>query len=358
MKKNQLLSMLALFGLLLCFSAYRAYAIDMADFPGSAQVSEQQLEQMKNVGIPDEDISSLYQQIEVYHLTPLQIDNYVKGLIANATNPTPKQRSKSYEHLPNGDTITPYGIIPYQDIAQKWTHSSDFSLRSVSGLEDRVNSADQSGVYYLVNSTAGHNQLTSYVTLPSLSNVNDIDRPYQFFGISSSNAGHSMYGDIGLVYFPSLGQWKAFYNIVEDGDRKQEYEINFTGGNNVYFHVQMYTDKVELIIRDKASWAEVGRVVYNFRTNCVPSNFSTTKFSKQINLAQTLNGSPLNIHTGTIMVAAQYDQSWLYTPSANYAFTPQYCSEAYRQGPTTEAYTKVTANFSPWTSDTVNISFN
>jgi hypothetical protein len=166
-----------------------------------------------------------------------------------------------------------------------------------------------------------------------------------------------MYGDIGFVYFPASGQWKGCYNVVENGSRYENYNFNFTGGSNIYFHLQMYTNQAVLIIRDATSWAEVGRVEYTFNTNCVPSTFSTTKLSKQVTLAQHNSGT-LNIATGTRMNNAQYSRSWLYTPSTNHSFTSTYCSEAYRQGPTSAAYNKVTATYTAWTTDNVSISFN
>jgi len=177
-------------------------------------------------------------------------------------------------------------------------------------------------------------------------------------GMSSTNGSNSMYGDIGLVYFPASGQWKGFYNVVENGNRYENYNFSFTGSSNIYFHLQMYTNKAVLIIRDAASWSEVGTVEYTFNTNCVPSNFSTTKLSKQITLAQHLSGSSLDISSGTTMSNAQFSQSWLYTPSTNHSFSSTYCSEAYRQGPTAAAYNKVNPTYTAWTTDNVTISFN
>lgn len=340
--------------------SYNVYAVDFTENIASMQVSEDQLTRMIDAGVSKEDILSLYQQIEVYTPTETQVENYVEGLIANKTRKSPLNTEPiDYPKTENGDTITPYGVIPYQDIAQKWnTEPSIKGITAVSTLSNRINSSDQSGVYYVVNSTAGHNQLTSYATLPSLTTVNAKDRPYHMFGMSSTNGSNTMFGDIGLVYFPELGQWKACYNVVENGNRYQDYSLNFTGGRNIYFHLQMYTNKAVLIIRDAASWSEVGRVEYTFKTNCVPSSYSTTKLSKQVTLAQHLSGPTLDIATGTKMTNAQYSQSWLYTPSVNRSFSSTYCSEAYRQGPTSAAYNKVTATYTPWSTDNVSISFN
>lgn len=360
MKTNRVFSLViavcAVMSVLLC----NVYA---ADFVGSAavsQVSKEQLTRMMDVGVSKDDISFLYQQIELYNPTETQIANYVEDLIANEVRDSSVNSEPiNYPKTANGDTITPDGVIPFQDITQKW--SSDFlqkSVRAVSKLSNRTNSNDQSGVYYVVNSTSGHNQLTSFATLPSLSSVNAKDRPYHMLGMSSTNGSNSMYGDIGLVYFPASGQWKGFYNVVENGNRYENYNFSFTGSSNIYFHLQMYTNKAVLIIRDAASWSEVGTVEYTFNTNCVPSNFSTTKLSKQITLAQHLSGSSLDISSGTTMSNAQFSQSWLYTTSTNHSFSSTYCSEAYRQGPTAAAYNKVNPTYTAWTTDNVTISFN
>lgn len=228
MKTNRVFSLViavcAVMSVLLC----NVYA---ADFVGSAavsQVSKEQLTRMMDVGVSKDDISFLYQQIELYNPTETQIANYVEDLIANEVRDSSVNSEPiNYPKTANGDTITPDGVIPFQDITQKW--SSDFlqkSVRAVSKLSNRTNSNDQSGVYYVVNSTSGHNQLTSFATLPSLSSVNAKDRPYHMLGMSSTNGSNSMYGDIGLVYFPASGQWKGFYNVVENGNRYENY--NFT----------------------------------------------------------------------------------------------------------------------------------
>jgi hypothetical protein len=320
------------------------------------QISDKDLTKLRDAGVAEDDISSLCQQVEAYNPTKTQVENYVNGLIENKADELKETNVPiDYEKTENGDTITPYGIIPYQDLAKKWEDAPE--LKAVSTLSNRIVSGDQSGVYYVINSTAGYNQLTSFVTLPTLSTVNSVDRPYQFFGFSTSNGSASAYGDIGLVYFPATSLWKGFYNVVEGGTRYENYTFNFTGGSSIYFHLQIYTNKAVLIIRNPSSWAEVGRVEYTFHTSCVPSNFSTVKLSKQVTLAQH-NGGTLNITTGTKMNNANYSESWLYTPNTNYSFSSTYCSEAYRQGPTAAAYGKISASYTAWTTDTVTISFN
>jgi hypothetical protein len=320
------------------------------------QISAEDLTKLRDEGIVDDDISSLRQQIEVYSLTKIQVENYISSLIENKTRESSAINAPiDYEKTENGDTITPYGVISHQNLAQKLDDTPE--LKAVSTLSNRVNSGDQSGVYYVINSTAGYNQLTSYVTLPTLATVYSNDRPYQFFGFYTSNGSASAYGDIGLVYFPATSQWKGFYNVVDGGTRYENYNLSFTGGNSIYFHLQMYTNKAVLIIRNASTWAEVGRVEYTFHTTCVPSNFSTVKLSKQITLAQHNSGT-LSITTGTRMNNANYSESWLYTPNTNYSFSSTYCSEAYRQGPTAAAYGKISASYTAWTTDTVTISFN
>lgn len=83
MKTNRVFSLViavcAVMSVLLC----NVYA---ADFVGSAavsQVSKEQLTRMMDVGVSKDDISFLYQQIELYNPTETQIANYVEDLITS-----------------------------------------------------------------------------------------------------------------------------------------------------------------------------------------------------------------------------------------------------------------------------------
>ena len=98
-------------------------------------------------------------------------------------------------------------------MSEKWNSSA---ISAVSKLSNVIKATDNTGVYYCVRSTPGHNQMTSYAQLPSLSTVNTSDRPYQMFTFATNNV-YSAYGDIGLVYFPSPGVWKGFHNVNENG---------------------------------------------------------------------------------------------------------------------------------------------
>lgn len=162
-----------------------------------------------------------------------------------------------------------------------------------------------------------------------------------------------------MVYFPSSGTWKGFYNVVENGTRYENYSLSFSGGSDLYFHIQFYNapDKAVITIRDASSWSAVATITYTFALDCVKSNFSTTQIAKEITLAQHNSGT-LNILTGTKMNNAKYTQTYLYTPNTYYQFTSTYCAAAYRQGPTSAAYRKVTPTYTAWTSDNVTISFN
>ena len=367
LKKNVILSMSL--ALMLTFTSVSAcFATDIHEnLSEAAEVSKvsfaeknyaSQLAELKINHISAEEISSLKSQIEVYHPTEEQVENYVKDLIENEEGEEKVNFAPiEYEKTENGDTITPYGVIPKQDLSQKWSNLRGSTL--VSSLSNRTNAADQTGVYYVVNGTAGHNQITSFATLPTLSNVYSDDRPYLMYAMSSKNGNKNMYGDIGLVYFPDSGKWKGFYNVYEGDFHDENYTFNFTGGKNIYLHLQIFTNKAVLIVRDANSWKEVCRVEYKFNTNCIPKNFTRVYLGKQVTLAQMLDSSgKLNISTGTVMKNAKFSQTYLYTPSTNYEFKKLYCYEAYRQGPTAAAYKKVTASYTAWTEDTVTISFN
>nr|WP_312577102.1 hypothetical protein [Sedimentibacter sp.] len=331
-----------------------ASALDKADI--SKYISEENLNRLKKAGVLDEDILSLAQQIEVYNPTDVQINNYNENLINNRVGRNALSNMPiNYEKTKYGDTITPYGIVPYRDLSEKWNPAV---ISAVSTLSNVINAADQSGVYYCVRSTAGHNQMTSFAQLPSLATVHANDRPYQMFTFSTNNS-YTAFGDIGLVYFPATSSWEGFYNVVENGTRYETYDISFSGGSDLYFHIQFYDDpdKAVLTIMDATSWLPVATISYPFTLDCVKSNFSTTQIAKEITLAQHNSGT-LNILTGTKMNNAKYTQTYLYTPSTYYSFTSTYCAAAYRQGPTAAAYGKVASTYTAWTSDNVTISFN
>ena len=84
------------------------------------QISETALIELKEAGIADEDILSLCQQIDVYNLSEVQIENYINGLIER-TKTIKSFAPIDYEKTEKGDSITPDGIIPFQDIASKWS---------------------------------------------------------------------------------------------------------------------------------------------------------------------------------------------------------------------------------------------
>lgn len=330
--------------------------IDSSKFVKISNISEENLNRLRAAGVDESDIFCLSRQIEVYKPTSIQVQNYIAELIRPEGEYVSTQKPIKYKKTINGDTITPFGIIPHYDLSQKWNVSSS---RAQSTLSNVTNFNDQTGVYYCVRSINGYEQMTSYATLPNLSSVYSNDRPYQMFTFRTSNGNNVAYGDIGLVYFPGIG-WKGFYNVNENGTPYEDYSFGFTGNNNVYFHLRFYDDaedKAILIVRDATTWSKVAEIKYDFATNCVESNYSSTKIAKEVTLAQHNSGT-LDINTGTVMSGAQYSQTYLYTQSTQYQFTSSYCSEAYRQGPTASAYGKVQATYTPWTSESVTISFN
>lgn len=357
MKKNKILSTLLIVCLLMSVCFCNVYALDSSEKSTVNKISVDQLNQMKEAGVTDDEMSSLRQQIEIYNPTKIQVENAVQSSI-NKKDSAEASAPVNYEKTENGDSITPYGVVPYHDPSKVWETTSIAPL-AVSSLSNVVNANDQTGVYYVIMSTAGHKEMTSYLTLPTLSTVNSIDRPYHMLGFETSS-GKSAYGDIGLVYFPATGQWKGCFNVVENGTRYENYEFNFTGGNSLYFDLMFYNapDKAILTVRDATTWNAVATIPYTFTNDCVNSTFSTTKISKQVTLGQHIVGGTLNIATKTKMTNAKYNDTYLYTPSTYHQFTSTYCSAAFRKGPTTAAYQKVVSTQTPWTIDNVTISFN
>ncbi len=363
-KKNRFLSIIMI-SCLLISSIFTANAVEIDEVRVNLDkesiskcISEENLDRLKKARISDEDILSLAQQIEAYNPTDMQIKNYIDSLVNSQNNKSILSIDKipvTYERTNNGDTITPYGIVPYYDLSKKWDTPI---ISAVSTLSNVINSSDNTGVYYCIRSTAGHNQMTSYAQLPTLSTVHTNDRPYQMVTFKTSNSS-TAYGDIGLVYFPATSSWKGFYNVVEGGTRNEDYTFSFSGGSDLYFHIQFYNspDKAVLTIRDATTWSAVATIEYTFNLDCVKSTFSTTQIAKEITLAQHNSGT-LNITTGTKMNNAKYSQTYLYTPSTYYQFTSTYCADAYRQGPTAAAYGKVQPTYTAWTTDNVSISFN
>lgn len=345
------------------FSTF-CYTYGVEKVPKEFELTKSQMTLLKQESIPTEEIDSLCRQIDAYHPTEEQVNNYIADLIAKKDDVAGVAAEPiEYERTPSGDIITEYGVIPNQDLASKWKPTKT-ALKSVSSLSNIADINDQSGVYYVVTSTSGHNEISAYATLPTLSNVASVDRPYQMLGMAASNGADSMYGDIGLVYFPDIKKWKGFYNVYESDlppdERRGRYDINFSGSNSLYFHLAINTSKAVLTIRDASSWSQVCKIQYDFYTNCVPSNYSTVQLAKQITIAQAkaYTSDPLNYYTGTKMRNAKFSQTYLYTTTNMRGFTPRYCYTAYRKGPTQAAYQKVTATFNAWTDETVTISFN
>ncbi len=350
------------FVMLLCLSFASTVSATEYNALKTESLSVAQCEELKKEGISEKEISTMKRQIEINNFSSVQIENYISSKI-NAARLLKEEgyEPQNYLKTTNGDTVTPMGIVP------QVKHGSPLSVingrssdSTVSDVSDVINSRDQTGVYYLVESKAGYDQMTSYLTLPVVQNVASIDRPFHMFGVSSTNGSANMWGDIGLVYFPSSGTWKGFYNFKEANEsiHNENYEFSFSGGRNLYFHLTITTSSAILDIINPSSWSVIRTVRYDFATNCVPSNFSTVKISKQITLAQHYVGS-LNVNTGTRMTGGQFSQTHLYlTNEYDYAFAPAYCNRAIRQGPTESAYRKVTYTRTAWTSDNVNISFN
>jgi len=194
MKRNRFLS-IAMIACMLISSVFTANAAEVNEIVStldktdiSKHISDENLNRLKNARVSDEDILSLAQQIEAYNSTDVQINNYIEDLINNRVGRnviSEEKRAVNYEKTKDGDTITPYGIVPYRDLSEKWNPPV---ISAVSTLSNVVNASDQSGVYYCVRSTAGHNQMTSFAQLPSLATVNTNDRPYQMFTFATSNS--------------------------------------------------------------------------------------------------------------------------------------------------------------------------
>lgn len=344
-----------------------------------SSMSSQQEVMLRKAGFSEKEIEQSKRQIEINNLNDVQIENYIRTKIENH-NKLSKDvyEAKVYPKNSNGELITPYGAVPTMNIESRLNNSMVQSVNDepIDEISNVVDADDTTGVYYLVQAKPGYDQMTSFVTLPVVENAYTNDRPYHMFGVNSVNGSEPTWGDIGVVYYPSLQQWKGFYNFYEnnpDFDPEQpesednpkmknyaNYEIPFSGSRNIYFHLTLTTSSAVMEIIETSTWSVVCTVRYNFKTNCVPANFSTTQISKQITLAQVkAKTAPLNINTGTRMVGAGYSSSHLYlTGVRDYEFEDDYCAVAKRQGPSMAAYLKVSFTNTPWTVDNVNIAFN
>lgn len=345
-----------------------------------SSMSSQQETLLKNAGFSAMEIESTKRQIELNNLNESQIENYIETKIESYKNIGKNENEEViYPKNLKGESITPHGVVPTMNIENRRSNLTVQSLNDelIDEISDVEDTEDTTGVYYLVQAKSGHDQMTSYVTLPLVYDAYTNDRPYHMFGVNSTNGNEYVWGDIGLVYFPESQRWEGFYifyernpdfnpNIAESEDNAQEqhhenYEIAFNGSRNIYFHLTLTTTSAVMDIIESSTWSVVCTIRYDFRTNCVPANFSTTQISKQITLAQLKGAAddPLNINTGTRMVGAGYSSTHLYLSGVgDYAFEDDYCAVAKRQGPSRAAYRKVNFTNTPWTVDNVNIAFN
>ncbi len=344
-----------------------------------SKMSSQQENLLIKAGFSEKEIESAKKQIELNNLSDAQVENYITTKIESYNNLT-KIGSNEVIYPKNlkGESITPYGAVPTMNIESRRSNLMVQNLNDtpINEIKDVVNSGDTTGVYYLIQAKPGYDQMTSFVTLPVVSNAYANDRPYHMFGLDSKNGIEYMWGDIGLVYFPATQQWKGFYNFYErnpnfnpnrpvsgDNAKEQHYEdygIAFNGGRNIYFHLTLTTTAATMEIIESSTWSVVCTIRYPFKTNCISSSFSTTQISKQITMAQAKDeNDPLNINTGTRMTGAGYSQTHLYLSGVrDYEFKDIYCAAARRQGPSETAYRKISFTNTPWTADTVNIAFN
>ena len=333
------------------------------------EFSQNQIAELTKEGFSESEILSISRQIKMNDLSELQIKNYISSKIKNKAEYKQSDYAPvNYPKTVYGDSITPYGVIPTR---KKYnTITSQIQRSNINEITDVIDEDDNTGVYYIVESDAGYDEMTSYVSLPVLSNIHSDDRPYQMFGVNSATSTGSMWGDIGLVYFPGVG-WKGFYNVYETiydqnspggkiENHNENYGFSFTGSSNLYFHLMISDEYMIMDIINPVTWQTVCYISYSFRSACVPENMSTVKISKQVTMAQHLNGEQyLDIDSGSVMTGAAFWDTHLYLSTYyDYSFTSQYCGRAIRKGPSQDAYETITYTNIPWTQDNVTITFN
>lgn len=325
-------------------------------------------------------LKSLVNQANAYNFTDQQVQQYVEGLIKEQDPSFPALKSVQGTMSEDGSYFTtPSGNMPNtlkrftknnpKDLQQQSSSQSTSNSMTPSfsgGYNSIVNSSDQTGVYWAVESGTGYNEATAFVTLPSISNISSNDRPYVMF--SANTYPSSIAGDYGVVYYPSYG-WTpirsaAYWNGSGYSYLPPEEGPHFSGINLIYLDVTANASANSVRIR-VLNGSNFSDVLWDYTTsfngyynNAISSSYSNLNLYREVTLAQFNNGT-LNTNTGTNMNNASPYNSYIYSPSGYWQWGTSQTSNAYRQAPSSTQLNTVHVNsYSQWYTENISIDFN
>ena len=324
-------------------------------------------------------LESTMRQAEANNFTNEQIQQYIDGQISIANTITPHSNTENGVISEDGSTITTsYGTVSNllsrytEQLTDENAENGITTAAYSSSPTTVVNSSDQTGVYWAVKSGTGYTEATSFITLPTISNYNSIDRPYLFLAANSTASGTCLtfIGDYGVVY--NGGSWYPFVNASQWSDSLGAYQsiasywpstkITTT---SLYLHIKITngssTDTVYFEILDGNNFSNViYSTTISFTGNPVNASASNLNLYHETTLAQVHStGTSLNTSTGTLMTNAKFTNAYLYNSSTTSQWGTNQTSSAYRQAPTTTKLNCVTLNsYSMWHTDDVSIRFN
>ena len=225
--------------------------------------------------LPLDTLDSTFRQAEANNFTNTQIQQYIDGQISILESPQTYSGQDEAVLSEDGNTIiTSYGEVPnlIKRYHGKYTGenvSEEVNERAFTeDAATMVDSGDQTGVFWKVQSAGGYTSATAFATLPLVSNYNSIDRPYMFLAANSTESGACLtfVGDYGVVY--SNGAWHPFINANQWSDTKKDYvsvcqswPSTTLPTNYIYLHLKITnsagTDRVQFEILDGNDFSKV-----------------------------------------------------------------------------------------------------
>jgi hypothetical protein len=226
---------------------------------------------------------------------------------------------------------------------------------------------DATGCYWVLKGRAGHHLATTYATLPSIENYNAMDVPYMMYGVKSTGG---MNGDYGVYFSSKDSKWHGFWstnynkngtNISDGGWSGDKYDPSPIPQNQKIYMYCWITSNGYVRIR-VVNGNDFNQVYYDISAYQYNSTTATNAdIYKQITLAQksSQNHGITNTSTGTRMLHACYNQSYLYSDTKTWKWNPENVWDAYRASQTMEKAKTVTVNsYTPWSDEDISIRMN
>lgn len=323
-------------------------------------------------GVSSQDLSkldvtfqrNLVNQAKANNFTDTQVQQYVKGLLSNTGKDFYEGKLRE-----DGSFDTNNGVMP-NIVARNTIKNSNNITNPANSAEPnyysgsygtKVNSSDQTGTYYLVQSGTGYNEATAYATLPSLSSIASTDRPYMFFSVNTSPS--SVAGDYGVVYTPGIG-WEPCINLaVWNGSSYNNYWYNGnvipSSKNQLYFDVianaSSSPNSVRLRVLNANNFSDVLWDYTVTFSSLINSNYSNLNLYREITMAQHNNGT-LNTSDGSSFANAIFKSSYIYSPSGYWDWGVNQTNSAYIEAPTSAQLSTVKVNnYNQWDGENVSI---